>query len=296
MAKKGMGLFILLAILGYGILMATASYSLPYGKIIFVDDDFTNDPQNHKWNTIQAAIDDAEDGDIIFVFAGTYEENIFVDKQITLIGENAENVIIDGNSRKYAVNLLADGIKMENFSVRNGVDAGIYIEYDNVEIKNCIITANGLYGLEIASDNVTIINCSFHNMPVAIWMSGSNISIINAIIYDTDWGVMVKNSFTSIFKDGEFYNIENKSMWIESSEEINIENITIHDTFCGIWLLNTTNSSISFCNIRDNKIGVKLQNSSFNEIINCEFTNNFGYGIFSENSYNNVIHHNNFIG
>ena len=147
MARKGMGVVVLFGIIVFVILTNYASSSLPYGKIIFVDDDFTNEPSNHKWNTIQAAIDDADDGDIIFVFEGIYMENIFVDKSINLIGEGADKVIIDGNSRLYAVNLLADGIRMENFTIKNGIEAGIYTEYDNIVIKNCKITANELFGI-----------------------------------------------------------------------------------------------------------------------------------------------------
>jgi parallel beta-helix repeat protein len=36
-------------------------------KTIYVDDDFIDDPANHKWNTIQEGVDDANDGDTIIV-------------------------------------------------------------------------------------------------------------------------------------------------------------------------------------------------------------------------------------
>ncbi len=291
-----MGVVILLAIFLFSI-NATNS-SLPYGKIIFVDDNFTNEPSNHKWNTIQAAIDDAEDGDIVFVFEGTYNENIFVDKRIALIGESTDNVIIDGNSRLYTVNLLANGIVMENFTIRGGLEAGIYTEYENITIKNCKITNNELFGIEIASNNVTVVNCTIFNL---------------------EWGMMIHDSSNCTIKDFEIYDIENKSITILSSKNISIENATIYDSFCGIWLLNTTNSSIYFSNISNNIVGITVENSSGNEIVNSYFTDNFGYGIylkqadeneivnsyftdnfgygiFSENSYNNTIHHNNFIG
>ena len=45
---------------------------------------------------IHDAIDDAEDGDMIYVHAGTYVENLDVDKRITLIGDGAG--VVTGSS------------------------------------------------------------------------------------------------------------------------------------------------------------------------------------------------------
>jgi hypothetical protein len=47
-------------------------------KTIYVDDDFEDEPVNHRWNTIQEGINDAEDGDTIIVHGGIYYENFIV--------------------------------------------------------------------------------------------------------------------------------------------------------------------------------------------------------------------------
>ncbi|GAH12836.1 unnamed protein product, partial [marine sediment metagenome] len=51
-----------------------------------------------NYTKIQDAIDDANDGDTVFVFddSSPYYENVMVDKSISLIGENKETTIIDG--------------------------------------------------------------------------------------------------------------------------------------------------------------------------------------------------------
>ena len=56
-----------------------------------VDDDGPAD-----FYTIQGAINAASPGDTIFVYSGTYYENVVVNKTVSLIGENRSNTIIDG--------------------------------------------------------------------------------------------------------------------------------------------------------------------------------------------------------
>ena len=46
---------------------------------------------------LKSALDSANPGDIIRVKAGVYTENLYINKNITLIGENQSNTIIDGN-------------------------------------------------------------------------------------------------------------------------------------------------------------------------------------------------------
>lgn len=55
---------------------------------IFVPDNFT---------TIQKAIDSAAPGDTIHVRNRTYYENIYINKTITLLGEDPKTTIINGS-------------------------------------------------------------------------------------------------------------------------------------------------------------------------------------------------------
>jgi hypothetical protein len=50
---------------------ATLPDVLP-SKTIYVDDDFSDDPSEHKWDTIQEGVDDAADGDTVIVYAGIW--------------------------------------------------------------------------------------------------------------------------------------------------------------------------------------------------------------------------------
>ncbi|HEC88793.1 MAG TPA: hypothetical protein ENI52_05705, partial [Thermoplasmata archaeon] len=311
MSKKGMGLVIVAIIFAYGVAFTTTS--LPYGKIIFVDDDFTNDPSNHKWNTIQAGIDDAEDGDIIYVFDGNYNESLFINKEIKIIGDG--NVVVDGGWDDSVIGVIADNVSIENLKIENGqfgvfvnhnnftmkncevheCENGLFLQSDNASIENCTFYSNIENSVNIIGRNVTFENCSFHSSTNAIVVEGKNISFRKCTVYECDWGIIAEYSSDIEIYNGSFYNIENKSIWIKYSNNISISYTAINDTFCGIWLMNVSNSSIIFSMFNLNKIGIKLQNSQINEIRDCNFIGNIGYGIYAENSFNNTIHHNNFI-
>ena len=98
---------------------------------ITVDDDIEDDPVNHTWNTIQEGIDDASEGDVIYVRSGTYRENIVIYKQLTLMGEDNSNTIIDGGSIGDAVHIRAKNVRVSGFKIINGKS----MLYKPVEIR-----------------------------------------------------------------------------------------------------------------------------------------------------------------
>lgn len=55
-------------------------------SVIIVDDD-----RNADYKKIQDAINNASEGDTIYVRSGTYNENIAINKSINLIGEKRKN-------------------------------------------------------------------------------------------------------------------------------------------------------------------------------------------------------------
>ena len=68
-----------------------------------VDDDFNSSTpgiNETKWSKIQDAIDaieiNSDDEELIFVFNGTYKENVVIQKDVALVGENKLTTIIDG--------------------------------------------------------------------------------------------------------------------------------------------------------------------------------------------------------
>ncbi|HEY9245540.1 MAG TPA: hypothetical protein VIO11_01710 [Candidatus Methanoperedens sp.] len=87
---------------------------------IIVNHNLEDDPANHTWNTIQEAIDYANEGDVIYVRSGTYRENLVINKPLTLIGENNNSTIIDGGYKGDAVHVKANNVRLSGFKIING--------------------------------------------------------------------------------------------------------------------------------------------------------------------------------
>jgi len=189
----------------------------------YVDGQGGTDPTDcnggNSWSTafktIQKAIDCASPMDEIWVKAGTYYENIVINKSLTLIGENPETTIIDGGQNGSVVD--ASGVYLnpltnfglEGFTITNGekIDdvnggGGIKSEYaSSALIKNCRIVNNrssrggGIYLSKLDLIGVTdfrIENCIISNNDAGsgcgIYLSESSPLIINSTIVDNGSG------------------------------------------------------------------------------------------------------------
>jgi len=100
--------------------------------------------------TIQEAINNANAGDTIHVKAGTYYENVVVNKTVSLIGESQENTVIEGFNRTgFLINITVSDVTVEGFTLRNGHHAihasPLQNDYlDNIIIRNNTIAQNNL--------------------------------------------------------------------------------------------------------------------------------------------------------
>jgi len=134
--------------------------------IIYVDDDGGAD-----YDSIQEAIDAAESQDTIFVYNGTYYENIVVTKTITLLGEDKKTTIIDGYNDEFnlIIHISADNVNINGFTIQNSkqnyYSSGIIINNSHFNsISNNTITCckDGIV-LWDSSENNTIYHNNFIN-------------------------------------------------------------------------------------------------------------------------------------
>lgn len=120
-----------------------------------------------NYSSIQDAIDNATYEDIIYVYRGTYQENLFVNKKISLVGEDRNSTIIDGGGTGIVINITANCVHISHLTIQNsgrGIDAGIKIEESaGINISYCTFL-NNYYGIWVyQSHSNTLYKCYIHH-------------------------------------------------------------------------------------------------------------------------------------
>jgi len=111
-----------------------------------------------NYTTIQEAIADAVDGDTVFVFddSSPYHERVRVTKSISLIGENKETTVIDGDNGDACFYLAVGWVRIQGFCIRNAC-YGIRANkegYNNISRNDISKISFGILLEELSDNNV----------------------------------------------------------------------------------------------------------------------------------------------
>ena len=286
----------------------TKSMPLMNRDIIYVDDDNTAGPwdgtQAHPYQYIQDGIDNANAGDTIYVFNGTYTEDVYINKAVDLVGENKESVLVNSSSSSETIHLKVDHINMSGFSVtNNGQTVGILFDgVDNCTITNNIISNNTIgirmfHSAQNTIDNNYIANNIISDNQLGIMMVNSTHNSVdnNLIKNNTCAIVMFYSTYNSISNNLVEYN--SQSILIETrSNRTSLTYNTITHSSTGIYFLNNScNNSVMHNNISDNHDGLYFETSHDNFVASNRIENNSGYGICLNSSYGSTLYYNNLI-
>lgn len=78
-----------------------------------------NNKSVEAYYPIQLAINAATAGDTLTIKAGTYKENLTINKALTITGVGSATTILDGNSSGVVVTILASNVTFDGFTVKN---------------------------------------------------------------------------------------------------------------------------------------------------------------------------------
>ena len=290
-------------------------------KTIYVDND-----GGANYTLIQDAIDNAIDGDTIFVYNGTYYEHIIINKSIILIGENKNSTIIDGNHSGTVVSITADLVTIKDLKIKNcgenlsyttnNIDTIIEIQSKSNTILDNIITWDKFFGLFynplgikiiLYSDNNNILNNEILQCINGIQLESSNNKICNNLIeMNGGDGLMLFTSSPDVpfcsknnISNNIFYSIDSKNFGfaiggLHVNDNI-FSNNTISDLYGGIHIESSENNMVL-----KNKIsnclywGLSVCDSYENTILNNTISLNRHAGIYlGYHSSRNLIQNNN---
>ncbi|MDD4923415.1 MAG: right-handed parallel beta-helix repeat-containing protein [Dehalococcoidales bacterium] len=222
---------------------------------------------DNSYASIQAAIDDATAGDTINVAAGTYDENITVDKSLTINGAGAGDTIIDGGGSGVVVLITAGNVTFQGFNVTGSGN--------NIQAHAGIVL-QGVTGCTI--ENNTVSNNAANGIALAI--SSNNIIRNNTTNNNVAWGIVVVNPGTN---DGEATAMASTGNTFEgnTSNDNGAEGIYL-DKRCN------NNSVIDNTLSGNSGNGIHLYESHGNTITGNIITDNVGSGIYIKSHDNNV--------
>jgi len=253
-----------------------------------------------NFSSIQDAINDSDNYDIVYVYNGTYNEKLFINKSINLIGENKSSTIIDGSNNFYCVSIRSDNVTISNLNLKKA-SIGVYLNFTrNITIKN-IIFYNNSNGI-LLNEGCKVIN--FYS---------------NYFENNTE-GIRIYNSSDNTFNNNTFLNAENFDISIYGNSEDNfvtnnhfekshvaiktnkfsdnnsIFNNNISNCRYGIYVSFSSNISVENNRIFNiTSTGIYLKDSSFIDIFNNTISNS-GNGIYIDNvDYYNITDDNFFI-
>lgn len=238
-----------------------------------------------NYTSIQKAIENSTTGDTIFVYNGTYNENVDTKlKKITLLGEDRETTSIKGQTTDPVVRIGTSDTTISGFTVMGNSDE-ILIQVvtlsDNVFITNNVLK-NGMYGivLAITTSRVTITdNHITNNLYIGIQLKSSTYNMIQGNVIDNNGQQGIELSTTS-----HHNTILNNTITNNANEGVLLS-------------LASTENTIKGNNISDNQIGIRFTGgSSSNKILGNNIEGSIMEGLLIQSSSENTIETNNFIG
>jgi parallel beta-helix repeat protein len=228
---------------------------------IIVPDDFPS---------IQEAINNANEGDTIFVGNGTYYENVVVNKTVSLIGNGKDSTILNGTTIEPMMIVEANDVRISGFTFEGWTFQGILINgTTGVTIVENKIVFNAL-GIDVEnSANTTIENNIINGFGL------DNIGIM--VAYSSGCSV-VNNTITNAVYDGI-------RLWFSSGNLIH-QNLIKNNDY-GIFFHEANLNTISENTISESGgPGIYIESSSTNEILHNSFMDNYDQAMIYDNSVN----------
>lgn len=262
-----------------------------------------------NYTTIQDAIHDAYDGDTVYVFHGTYYENIELVKRLYLIGEDKKTTIIDGKQEGCTINVSSENAMINNFTIIGGgfdtddftyfFRAGIRVTGSNNSICNNIFRENrlGISGVRVT--NLTIKDNTFIEDGIGFTSyenDGRPILKMTYFLHNIENNTVNGKPLYYFFnkKDILIDNWEIGQLILVNCTNIKIKNISISKTDWGLVLTFCNKCSTENCNFVENSLAILTVASNNNLFQFNNISNSYYRGVVIDyNSNYNKIKYNN---
>jgi len=174
-------LLLILVMLPFGTI-TTADMYPPYrpsaGSILYVGG---NQPGNYS--KIQDAINNASDGDTVFVYddSSPYRETLWINASIALLGENRTSTVISGYEDKAIITINAGNVTVQGFTIQgaetNFSDSGVFTYAPHITVLENIFKY-AYMGIYAISNHSSFTKNEFTSLYRGMWLLYSHDSRI----------------------------------------------------------------------------------------------------------------------
>ena len=187
-----------------------------------------------NYSRIQNAIDNASDGDTIFVFNGTYQESLEIYKSIDVVGESKENTVLDGQWDLDVVFIGSKSVNLTGFTLTGGLYGIRIASSENINIHDNNITHSKHTGIKILNSTFINISNNYVYKCTDVWYDAgievresSSMNIHNNHILKNHRGVFIMLSDGISFHDNIIESSEVEGVVFTGSSD----NIIVHNQF-----------------------------------------------------------------
>jgi nitrous oxidase accessory protein len=255
------------------------------------------DKHVYPGQSIQTAINSAGIGDTIYVYAGTYVENVNVTKQLALIGVGKP--VIDAGAIGSAITLSHDGIVLDGFTAINASSwpqAGIFVSSNNNIVINNTASNNSAHGilLDYSSNNTLAGNTASNNYFTGIYLGSSDNNTLagNTANSNYNFGILMASSDNNTLAGNTANSNYNFGILMASSSDNTLAGNTANSNYnFGILMASSSDNTLTGNTATSNtNFGIYLGSSSDNTLTgNSANSNNYFTGIYLGGSSNNTL-------
>ncbi len=239
-----------------------------------------------NYTTIQAAVDNASNRDVILLYQGVYHENVDIAKELSIGSVTADPdsvIVMAEDPEDHVFHISSDNVSIEGLTIMGAVDGswddrvmGILLNYSNLcTIRNNKVTGN-FEGMKLLGsyNNVVEMNHVFKNINSnGISLEDSHENILESNIVNENWwsGIFLKSS--------------HRNDMINNSVDSNLDGIILYSSCDNDIYSNTANGN--------NRYGIMLDTGSNGNLLSGNTANlNQDSGICMKYVSSNILEDN----
>ncbi len=241
---------------------------------------------SRQFPTISSAISAANDGDSIHLATGIFQENITLDKALTLLGSPDNRSIIDGSGSGTVITITSPNARVSGVAVRN---SGDIIEDSDA----CIYATKDATNIKLDGNSLT--QCAF-----GIWINGShNPVVINntvtgyqkRLISDRGNGIHIWNIQNGLIKENRVFGVRD-GIYLSNTSRSSIEDNVMDSVRFGIHYMYNDNNRVTGNTTCNSTVGQAMMFSKRLVINHNAMINNRDHGMLLRAIYDSKIHGN----